>query len=103
MTITSTPIVHLKKNVTNMKHIMDWKLSQNDLNKMVVALHDVIDTVVSRSAPYKQLVKFVKAYSEGACIEINGEQFFINQRFCYFTPGLPSKGDEVYVDNRYIH
>jgi len=86
-----------------MKSANEWKLSPVDLDRAVDGLKQFIEEVVNNSAPYKTQAIFIKGYSDGALIEIEGEQFFINQRFCYFTPGLPSKGDLVYVDNRYIH
>lgn len=86
-----------------MKAIMDWKLSAAEIYRAVDGLKEVIEEIINRNAPYQTKAIFVVGYSDGALIEIDGTEFFINQRHCYFTPGLPSKGDEVYVDNRYIH
>lgn len=86
-----------------MKQIMDWRLNSADIKKAIDAVTQFVSDVVTASEPFKVKAKLIKATTETANIELNGETYWINQRYCYFGLQQQEPGSEVYVDNRYIY
>lgn len=85
-----------------MKHLMDWKLGSSDLKRATDALAQIISDVILASEHFKVKATLIRVSSDSAKVELNGEQYWINQRYCYFGLQQQEPGAEVYIDNRYI-
>lgn len=77
-------------------------MSTDDILYMSRTLDSVIKKCSQQSEPFKTKAIYKRHFMESVRVEINGVEMKIHDRHCYFTPAHQSKGDEVFVDERYL-
>lgn len=77
-------------------------LSSTQLTESVSAFGNFVEQVTALSAPFKTEVEVVRSYLDGMKIKHDGQEYYINQRYCYFGVNSVEPGEKVIIDIRYI-